>query len=191
AAAVPDSPAFDQRGQSTSGREDAGGLAEPVALADDQALISTTGTAGSVDPGDEAGGIPLLVEELRRLGHRVRDLGDGRLSFDLAEQVPFASDSARMPERAGEVLDPLAAVLARYPEVRITLVGHTDSRGPADYNRRLSLSRARAVADYLQRRGVPEHGLATQGMGKEARLPEHESAARHRRVEVVIEPAAR
>jgi general secretion pathway protein A len=167
------------------------GLADPIPLGDVQGPSPIAAETSSPEAQAHAGGIPSLEEELRRLGHRVRDLGDGRLSFDLADEVPFASDSARLPDGIGEVLNPLAAVLVRNPEVRITLVGHTDSRGPADYNRRLSLSRARAVADYLGRRGVPEQRLASQGMGKEAPLPEEESVARRRRIEVVIQPAPR
>ena len=133
------------------------------------------------------------MSELQDLGLPIRDLGDGRLAFDLADEVPFASESARLPNRAERVLEPLAAAFLRNPEVRITLVGHTDDRGPADYNRRLSVSRARAVADYLNRQGVPEERLVSQGMGKDAPVPEEDGTTRacQRRVEVIIEPIAR
>lgn len=134
-----------------------------------------------------------LESELQDLGLSIRDLGDGRLAFDLADEVPFASESARLPNRAERVLAPLAAALLRNPGVRIALVGHTDDRGPADYNRRLSLSRALAVAAYLNRQGVAEERVSSQGMGKDAPLPEEDGTtrARQRRVEVIIEPIAR
>ena len=129
----------------------------------------------------------------RHLDSPVRDLGDGRLAFDLADEVPFASESARLPNRAERVLAPLAEALLRNPDVRITLVGHTDDRGPAEYNRRLSLSRALAVAAYLNRQGVAEERVSSQGMGKDVPLPEEDGTtrARQRRVEVIIEPIAR
>jgi outer membrane protein OmpA-like peptidoglycan-associated protein len=95
-----------------------------------------------------------------------------------------------LPDQAAQVLAPLAKALVRNPDVRITLIGHTDDSGPAEYNQRLSLSRARAVAAYLQRQGVAEQRLSSQGMGKDAPLPNEQgaTAARQRRVEVIIEP---
>jgi outer membrane protein OmpA-like peptidoglycan-associated protein len=98
-----------------------------------------------------------------------------------------------LPAQAERLLDILAEALARNPGARITLIGYTDDSGPAEYNRRLSLSRARAVEAYLKRQGVAEQRLSSQGMGRDAPLPNEQepSAARQRRVEVIIEPIPR
>lgn len=163
--------------------------AEPVELSD---AVGTATSADAAAAGPQVPPVasPSLAEELRRLGYAIRDLEDGRLTFDLGDEIPFARNSARLPGGAARVLEPLAAALVRNPQARVTLVGHTDDRGPADYNRRLSLSRARAVEAYLIRQGVPEHRLSSQGMGMEAppAEPGGPSRARQRRVEVVIEP---
>ena len=45
------------------------------------------------------------------------------------------------------------AVLKDYPEIRIEISGHTDSRGKADYNRDLSQRRADSVKIVLHRQG--------------------------------------
>lgn len=134
---------------------------------------------------------PALESELRQLGLGVRGLDDGRLSFDLAEEVPFAFNSAQLPDKSKHILGQLAEVLIRNPSTRITVVGHTDSRGAAEYNRRLSLSRARAVAAYLRGEGVSDERISTQGVGKDAPLPDQGGvdAARQRRVEIIIQPA--
>ena len=163
----------------------------PTTQAQDSSSIASEG-AGAEAPGRR---LPTrsLASELQDRGLPVRDLGDGRLAFDLGDEVPFASDSARLPDQAQQALDLLAAALLRNPEMQITLVGHTDDRGPADYNRRLSLSRARAAAAYLNRQGVPEERLSSRGMGEDAPLPDDDGTtrARLRRVEVIIEPIAR
>jgi putative secretion ATPase (PEP-CTERM system associated) len=176
-----------------SGSGDGEGSADPALPAETRTTSPTPSEGGSTEAGGRGTPSRSLVSELQDLGLPIRDLGDGRLAFDLADEVPFASESARLPNRAERVLEPLAAAFLRNPEVRITLVGHTDDRGPADYNRRLSVSRARAVADYLNRQGVPEARLFSQGMGKDAPVPEEDGTtrARQRRVEVIIEPIAR
>lgn len=164
--------------------------AEPVRSSDPVGTAASAETTPAAGPQVPPVANPSLAEELRRLGYSIRDLGDGRHSFDLGDEVPFALNSARLPGAAARVLEPLAAALVRNPQARVTLVGHTDDRGPADYNRRLSLSRARAVEAYLIRQGVPEHRLSSQGVGMEAPAAESgdPSGARQRRVEVVIEP---
>lgn len=64
----------------------------------------------------------------------------------------FAAGGAKLDATAIERLDLLAAVLA--PDVVgracLQLVGHSDSSGPAEPNRAISLKRANAVANYLR-----------------------------------------
>ena len=45
------------------------------------------------------------------------------------------------------------------------LIGHTDERGDASYNMRLSQERAKAVANYLASNGIKAK-IVTQGKGK-------------------------
>lgn len=133
----------------------------------------------------------VLKDELYRLGLRAWDQGEGVISFDLAGEVPFDFGSARLPDQAQAILEPLAQALRQNPGLAVTLVGHTDDAGPADYNRRLSLARARAVEASLRNLGVAGSRLSSRGMGKDAPAPDESNltAARHRRVEVVIRPA--
>ncbi|SFL13171.1 OmpA family protein [Falsiroseomonas stagni] len=48
----------------------------------------------------------------------------------------------------------------------IRLIGHTDPVGPDDYNLRLSICRARAVAEFLAERGYPAERITTEGRGE-------------------------
>ncbi len=187
--AEPAPPAAVQWARSASDRVGTDGPGNSVPPAEAETPRPTPGEPGPIEARAGGGNVPSLEEELHRIGLQARSLGDGRLTLDLAEEVPFAFGSAQLPARAERVLDALAKALVRNPDVRITLIGHTDESGPAPYNRRLSLSRARAVEDYLKRQGVAEQRLSSQGMGKDAPLPNERepNAARQRRVEVVIE----
>jgi OOP family OmpA-OmpF porin len=55
--------------------------------------------------------------------------------------------------------------LKEYPDIRIEISGHTDSRGKADYNRDLSQRRADAVKVYFIGKGIDPSRLTTVGYG--------------------------
>jgi OOP family OmpA-OmpF porin len=99
--------------------------------------------------------------------------------------VDFAFDSARLTNPAQQTLDAVAASLARQPTLRVEIQGYTDSRGPADYNVRLSQQRADAVKDYLISKGVNGDSLQARGYGKADPIASNATAqgrAQNRRV---------
>jgi OOP family OmpA-OmpF porin len=57
------------------------------------------------------------------------------------------------------------ATLKRYPDLRIEVAGHTDSRGAEAYNQDLSERRANAVATYLRDAGVT-NSVSARGYGE-------------------------
>jgi hypothetical protein len=81
------------------------------------------------------------------------------------------------------------AALKLYSQSRhLLLVGHTDDTGSSQLNADLSERRARAVADYLKRKGVPESNIYFQGAGEVYPLADNrteEGRAANRRVEIV------
>src|SRR5262249_34733162 len=89
------------------------------------------------------------------------------------------------------VLDQTGEILARWPQLQIEVGGHTDSRGSAVANRKLSEGRAQAVADYLLWRypQISSAQLRVKGYGEDGPVPSHSTAAgmaRNRRVEVTV-----
>ena len=60
-----------------------------------------------------------------------------------------------------------AVMLAEMPVLRVRLLGYADRVGRPDRNRALAAARARAVADFLVRSGVPADVLEPAGMGED------------------------
>ncbi|HYX07299.1 MAG TPA: OmpA family protein [Bacteroidales bacterium] len=81
--------------------------------------------------------------------------------------ILFGFDSYQLTSQAKEELSMLADALKEHKKVVILITGHTDSRGPANYNVTLSLKRAQSVADYLKQKGIAPERLSTKGAGEE------------------------
>jgi outer membrane protein OmpA-like peptidoglycan-associated protein/tetratricopeptide (TPR) repeat protein len=72
--------------------------------------------------------------------------------------------STLRPESTNE-LERLTKLLTDVPTLKIEISGHTDNKGAADYNQRLSESRAKAVVDYLVSKGISADRLQFKGYG--------------------------
>jgi OmpA-OmpF porin, OOP family len=76
-----------------------------------------------------------------------------KLSIDL-KGVNFDFDKATLRPDAVVILDEAVAVLAKYPELRFEVAGHTDLCGDEGHNQGLSERRAQTVYDYLTSKGI-------------------------------------
>ena len=111
------------------------------------------------------------------------------------EDVNFATDSAAIaPSEAAKLdaslkkIQEVAARAGRFVKVKLYVAGHTDTVGSAEHNRKLSLERARAIADYFRARGL-QLPLSYEGFGED--LPKVPTAdetdeLRNRRVDYVL-----
>jgi peptidoglycan-associated lipoprotein len=103
--------------------------------------------------------------------------------------VFFEYDSSEIASDARGVLDANAAVLKRYPSWTITIEGHCDERGTAEYNLALGERRAVASRAYLVSLGISADRLRTVSYGKEFPFePGHDENAyvKNRRAHFVI-----
>ncbi len=98
----------------------------------------------------------------------------------------FNFNSFTLKPGAYPELDRVSRILNQYPQTRIRVEGHTDSRGSAEYNMKLSQRRADAVANALIQRGVDPVRITTIGFGESQ--PVSSDAAANRRVEIKIMP---
>jgi len=106
---------------------------------------------------------PPLTEEQLFAKKTLEELNTERPLRD----VFFAFDSSDLSDQSREWLQANTAWLKRWTATRITVEGHCDSRGTAEYNIALGERRARAVRDYLVSLGVPTERVLIVSKGKE------------------------
>jgi len=76
----------------------------------------------------------------------------------IIQTIFFAFDDYSLSDESTKRLDHLAEALKAIPQVKITVVGHTDSKGPDTYNIKLSQNRAASARNYLIKKGAdPDH----------------------------------
>jgi outer membrane protein OmpA-like peptidoglycan-associated protein len=106
----------------------------------------------------------------------------------LSLQIQFEFNSAQVSGGSQRALASLAQAL-QAPELRssnFAIEGHTDAKGRADYNLKLSAQRARAVSDILKSHGVDEARLVPIGKGSTAlSSADQPFAPENRRVRIV------
>jgi peptidoglycan-associated lipoprotein len=84
----------------------------------------------------------------------------------------------------------LRDILKDYPDYKLTVEGHCDERGSAEYNMALGQERADSAKAYLVQVGIPTGQLATVSYGKEKpACDEHDEACwqKNRRVHIVAD----
>lgn len=82
------------------------------------------------------------------------------------KNVFFDYDKSTLRNESIAELTRLVQILDANPTLKIEIGGHTDSRGAADYNLRLSKDRAQSVVNYLIDQGVSKNRLTYKGYGK-------------------------
>ena len=80
--------------------------------------------------------------------------------------INFDFDKSNIKREFVPVLDEAAQILKGNPSVKVTIEGHTDSKGTDAYNQKLSERRANAVKHYLVSKGVEASRLDTVGKGE-------------------------
>jgi OOP family OmpA-OmpF porin len=108
-------------------------------------------------------------------------LGQGRIRFE--------SGSATINVDSAGLLDRLAEIALRCPAAGIDIIGHTDGDGDAAANQALSEARAKAVADYLVKTGLPADRFKTSGQGSSMPLADNsteEGKAKNRRIDFLV-----
>ncbi len=104
----------------------------------------------------------------------------------LSVPVQFGFDSAELSAQSRQQLNAIAdGIKLTEGTVKVVIEGHTDAKGRANYNDRLSLRRAAAVRDYLvQERKLPVKLLMVEGKGAQKLLDKTDPfSPRNRRVQ--------
>jgi outer membrane protein OmpA-like peptidoglycan-associated protein len=131
-----------------------------------------------------------LRRKLEGTGVSVTRHGDN-ITLNMPGNVTFATDSSSLNPQFFDVLSSVALVLKEYQKTLIEVAGHTDSRGDAAYNQRLSVQRASTVAQYLISQGIDPQRVVTQGYGENYPIASNDTEAgraQNRRVELTLVP---
>ena len=108
----------------------------------------------------------LQMEEAARKELQIKETEEA-VTMKLEGDVLFDFDKAEIRPEAEETLDKVGSVISQFPDGKVLIEGHTDSKGSPDVNLGLSKRRAEAVKDWLvKKKGVPESIITTRGFGE-------------------------
>ena len=163
--------------------------AGPV-FADDKRTSEINSIVTSLKPIEGSGKSSPRAEEINAIinGKKTKVVVDYGRAIDLT--VYFRYNSAAITKKARGQLDAVGKALAspKLQPFRYLVAGHTDARGSAAYNRKLSTRRAISVRKYLvEKFGIRPNRLIVAGWG-ESRLknPDQPRSGVNRRVEVAL-----
>ncbi len=141
-----------------------------------------------------------LEYRIQDLGGRVEDLKvketETEIRIEVAADVLFDFDKSDIKKEARPSLEKVAAVLAEHSRSQVEIEGHTDGKGSADYNQKLSDRRAASVARWLKGKGeLKRVRFTTKGYGatkpvapntKPDGSDDPDGRQKNRRVEIVV-----
>ena len=134
---------------------------------------STTSFAQSdaLPPGAK-GRVLDLVFRVENLGGKVQDLrvkeNDTEFRIELAADVLFDFDKAELLPKARDTLHQAADFIRDKAKGTVRIAGHTDAKGDANYNQKLSERRANAVKVwFVTKEGLQNVKFTTEGFGKQ------------------------
>lgn len=117
---------------------------------------------------------------------RAQDILDDTLG---GRTIEFLVGSAELSAAGIDVVNEMAAAIAKLDNPEVQIVGHTDNSGNRMENVALSLQRANAVRDYLAAKGIDSQRITALGAGPDKPVTTNdttEGRARNRRIEFRI-----
>lgn len=159
--------------------------------------LTLTGTAPSdeakaaVGAAAKAGWPSLRISNNIAVQGQTPSCGDLQTTIDagLAAPVKFQTGSDQLSVDGQQQLSAIIPALKGCPQVKLTVVGHTDNTGNDAINIPLSDGRARAVAAYLVAQGIPADAVASRGAGSAEPVASNDTdagRAQNRRTEITV-----
>lgn len=136
---------------------------------------------------DKDGCPPPVVEEVKPQPRVEKEIIEkGRTTL----KVLFDTNKSVIKKGYVADVDALAGVMQQYPDLNVTIEGHTDNVGKDAYNKKLSQQRADAVKAYLVKKGIDANRLTAIGYGEERPIADNATKAgkaENRRVEAAVD----
>lgn len=116
--------------------------------------------------------LPLKIDDSGTLSITLQEKEPENAQLDLRNilklnNIYFDFDKSNVREDALLELQKVVDILIKYPEIKIDIIGHTDSIGASSYNEKLSIKRANATKQWLVGKGISEDRLNALGFGEE------------------------
>jgi len=89
--------------------------------------------------------------------------------------IRFETAQKKLGRAYQRQLQELVQILQDQPQIEVDIVGHTDSKGSAEYNQTLSVQRAQKVADFLKSKGIAEARIKVSGEGELQPIADNET----------------
>lgn len=131
-----------------------------------------------------------LRDELVGSGVQVQRTEEGQIELIMPGNITFDVNSSEVSEAFLPTLRSVATVLKEYENTLVTIAGHTDSSGSAEYNQLLSEQRATSVATIILQEGIVVERISAQGLGEDFPIADNGTAdgrAENRRVEITLD----
>lgn len=120
----------------------------------------------------------------------VTDANDlSAIKVTLESGILFKTSSSALSDASKAALSKFASNLADLPDTDLTILGHTDNTGTAEYNEKLSVERANSVATYLQSCGIARSRMKVEGRSYLEPVADNntqEGRLQNRRVEIYV-----
>jgi outer membrane protein OmpA-like peptidoglycan-associated protein len=137
----------------------------------------------------QTGDYPTLIKNIRIAEGAVplydRFKTDGKI---VTNGIKFDSGKATLKPESMGVINQIAKMMQQYPDIKLSVEGHTDTDGDTEFNKKLSEERANTVMNKLIEMGIGADRLSTKGFGEEVPVADNttpEGKANNRRVEFV------
>ena len=137
----------------------------------------------------QTGNFPTMIKNIRIAEGAVplydRFKTDGKI---VTNGIKFDSGKATLKPESMGVINEIAKMMQQYPDIKLSVEGHTDSDGETEFNKNLSEERANTVMNKLIEMGISADRLSSQGFGEDVPVAENttpEGKANNRRVEFV------
>jgi OmpA-OmpF porin, OOP family len=140
------------------------------------------------EPGEPSGekdknGCPVFIRRV-----------EGSTEIEILKQVQFATGSAKILSNSFKILDEVVKLMTVNKDIKLVAIeGHTDNRGSAQLNEKLSDDRANSVRQYIIDKGIHPDRLTAKGFGPQRPIADNKTAEgqqKNRRVEFHIRDRA-
>lgn len=158
---------------------------KPVAAKRSSASIARNSGASANEPKIKSGSTAFVSAETEAGSFDNLKSGD----VVVLRHVLFAQSEYTLLPTSYAELDKVVKALRTNSQFEVEVAGHTDNIGDKRLNQALSENRAKVVANYLVRRGIPDSRIRAKGYGDTRPITDNTSEtqrALNRRVELVV-----